>query len=143
MIKETHTVEKDITIIIIILGLEYFFLHNSSILYVFFFSFFSFASILLSSYYYDMMEYFCGFEFHQDGAKNESIQTNFLFSFLFCFVIAFLSCSPSPCKNSGVCITKPKAGSYCKWVSRLLIHSSLTNLVHYYYFSKWQMNIQT
>lgn len=65
-----------------------------------------------------MMEYFfflfCGFGFHR---VIKSIQKCFF------FLSAFLSCSPSPCKNNGVCITKPKAGSYCKWVSRLFFFS--------------------
>ncbi|XP_025833632.1 uncharacterized protein LOC112905430 [Agrilus planipennis] len=37
-------------------------------------------------------------------------------SFLCCFreAIGFVSCSPSPCKNGGVCITSPRGDSSCE-----------------------------
>jgi hypothetical protein len=49
---------------------------------------------------------------------------------MFFFFSAFPSCSPSPCRNNGVCITKPKAGSYCKWVSRLFSFTVLWWFFH-------------
>ncbi|CAH1983314.1 unnamed protein product [Acanthoscelides obtectus] len=30
------------------------------------------------------------------------------------YVIGFVSCSPSPCKHGGICMSSPKGESYCK-----------------------------
>lgn len=40
-----------------------------------------------------------------------------IFSLLF---TGFVSCSPSPCKNGGLCVSSPRGESHCKWVA----HSS-------------------
>lgn len=37
-----------------------------------------------------------------------------IFHFYFCLDLGFTSCAPSPCKNDGVCVSKPKGESYCK-----------------------------
>jgi len=35
---------------------------------------------------------------------------------VFVAVTGFVSCSPSPCKNGGLCVSSPRGESHCKWV---------------------------
>lgn len=45
---------------------------------------------------------------------------------IFVSVTGFESCSPSPCKNGGLCVSSPRDELHCKWVATILYH------FHYY-----------